>query len=66
VIFLPEEIEYGLQLKNDLARRMFRKVNADLMTVDYWEQMRLKLLRGEVPELQMYPESCRLLSRSPA
>jgi isocitrate dehydrogenase kinase/phosphatase len=59
-IFLPEEIEYGLQLKNELARRTFRKVNSDLTTVEYWGQMQHKLLRGEVPELRMYPESCKL------
>jgi isocitrate dehydrogenase kinase/phosphatase len=59
-IFLPEEIEYGLQLKNELARRTFKKVNADLMTVDYWRQMQQKLLRNEVPEVRMYPESCKL------
>jgi isocitrate dehydrogenase kinase/phosphatase len=60
VVFLPEEIEYGLQLKSDLARRHFRKVNADLMTVEYWRQMQQKLLHGEVPELRMYPDSCKL------
>jgi isocitrate dehydrogenase kinase/phosphatase len=60
VVFLPEEIEYGLQLKNELARRHFRKVNSDLMTVQYWRQMQTKLLQGEVPELRMYPDSCRL------
>lgn len=60
VIFLPEEIEYGLQLKSDLARRTFRKVNADLMTVDYWLQTQRKLIAGEVPELRMYPQSCKL------
>jgi isocitrate dehydrogenase kinase/phosphatase len=60
VVFLPEEIEYGLQLKNELARRHFRKVNSDLTTVQYWRQMQQKLLRGEVPELRMYPDSCKL------
>jgi isocitrate dehydrogenase kinase/phosphatase len=60
VVFLPEEIEYGLQLKNELARRHFRKINSDLMTVQYWRQMQQKLLRGEVPELRMYPDSCKL------
>jgi isocitrate dehydrogenase kinase/phosphatase len=64
-IFLPEEIEYGLQLKNELACRTFRRVNADLMTVDYWLQMQQKLLRDEVPELSMYPESCKLSDNEP-
>jgi len=61
VVFLPEEIEYGLQLKNETARRQFRRVNADLMTVDYWRRMQQKLLQGEVPELRMYPDNCKLL-----
>jgi isocitrate dehydrogenase kinase/phosphatase len=60
VVFLPEEIEHGLQLKSDLARRTFRRVNADLMTVDYWRQMQHQLIAGEVPELRMYPDSCKL------
>jgi len=66
LIFLPEEIEYGLQLKSDLARRHFRTVNADLMTVRYWEQMQQRLARGEVPELRVYPESCKLSACPPA
>jgi len=61
-IFLPEEIEYGLQLKNELARRHFRIVNPDLMTVHYWQQVQQMHQRGEVPQLRMYPESCKLSS----
>jgi isocitrate dehydrogenase kinase/phosphatase len=60
VIFLPEELEYGMQLKNDLARRCFRKENSDLLTVRYWQEVQHKLLRGEVPELRVYPESSKL------
>jgi isocitrate dehydrogenase kinase/phosphatase len=60
VIFLPEELEYGLQLKNDYARRCFRRVNGDLLSVDYWLQVQHKLQRGEVPELRMYPRSAKL------
>jgi len=30
------------------------------MEVDYWRQTQQKLLRGEVPELRMYPDSCKL------
>jgi isocitrate dehydrogenase kinase/phosphatase len=59
VIFLPEEIEYGLQLKNDLARRCFRRHNADLLTVEYWQAVQQKLLHGEVPELRMYPRTTK-------
>jgi isocitrate dehydrogenase kinase/phosphatase len=60
VIFLPEELEYGLQLKNDFARRSFRKENADLLSVAYWQDVQHKLHRGEVPELRMYPEGAKL------
>jgi isocitrate dehydrogenase kinase/phosphatase len=60
VVFLPEEIEYGLQLKNDFARRCFRTQNADLSTVAYWEGVQQKLQRGEVPELRIYPRAAKL------
>jgi isocitrate dehydrogenase kinase/phosphatase len=60
VIFLPEELEYGMQLKSDFARRAFRAQNADLLSVEYWLDVQEKLLRGEVPQLRMYPRSCRL------
>jgi isocitrate dehydrogenase kinase/phosphatase len=60
VIFLPEELEHGMQFKNDSARRCFREVNADLMTVQYWLELQQKLLRGEVPPLRMYPASAKL------
>jgi isocitrate dehydrogenase kinase/phosphatase len=60
VIFLPEELEYGMQLKNDFARRCFRKQNADLSGVEYWEGVQQELQRGEVPELRMYPRVAKL------
>jgi isocitrate dehydrogenase kinase/phosphatase len=60
VIFLPEELEHGLQFKNDFARHCFRKENADLLTVRYWQEVQQKLLCGEVPELSMYPDSAKL------
>jgi isocitrate dehydrogenase kinase/phosphatase len=60
IIFLPEELEHGMQFKNDAARRCFRQVNADLMTMQYWRDVQQKLLRGEVPPLRMYPAAARL------
>jgi isocitrate dehydrogenase kinase/phosphatase len=60
VVFLPEEIEYGLQLKSDFARRCFRNQNADLLSVRYWEGVQQKLQRGEVPELRIYPRAAKL------
>jgi isocitrate dehydrogenase kinase/phosphatase len=64
VVFLPEELEYGMQFKNDYARRCFREENFDLLTVEYWLGVQQTLQRGEVPELQMYPEDTRLDART--
>ncbi len=66
VVFLPEELQHGMQLMNRYARRCFREENLDLLSVEYWEQVQQKLLRGDVPELQMFPESCRLGAASVA
>jgi isocitrate dehydrogenase kinase/phosphatase len=60
VIFLPEELEYGMQFRNDFARRSFRRQNSDLLSVRYWQDVQLKLQRGEVPGLRMYPRSSKL------
>jgi isocitrate dehydrogenase kinase/phosphatase len=60
VIFLPEELDVGMRLKSDFARRSFRQENADLLTTQYWEAIQELLRRGEVPELSVYPESCKL------
>jgi isocitrate dehydrogenase kinase/phosphatase len=60
VVFLPEELQHGMQLMNRYARRCFREENLDLLSVDYWEDVQQKLLRGEVPPLQMFPDSCKL------
>jgi isocitrate dehydrogenase kinase/phosphatase len=60
VIFLPEELEHGMQLKSSFARRCFREENSDLLSVEYWEDVQQKLLRGEVPGLQVYPDSTKL------
>jgi isocitrate dehydrogenase kinase/phosphatase len=60
VVFLPEELEHGMQFKSGFARRCFREENAELMSVDYWEGVQQILLRGEVPELRMYPDSAKL------
>jgi isocitrate dehydrogenase kinase/phosphatase len=60
VVFLPEELQHGMQLMNRYARGCFRDENLDLLSVAYWEDVQKKLLRGEVPELQMYPDACKL------
>jgi isocitrate dehydrogenase kinase/phosphatase len=60
VVFLPEELQHGMQIMNRHARRCFREENLDLLSVAYWEDVQQKLLRGEVPPLQMFPDSCKL------
>jgi isocitrate dehydrogenase kinase/phosphatase len=60
VIFLPEELEHGMQFKSDLARRCFRQENSELLSVGYWLDVQQKLQRGEVPGLRMYPDSTKL------
>ncbi|HWS66061.1 MAG TPA: isocitrate dehydrogenase kinase/phosphatase AceK regulatory subunit [Steroidobacteraceae bacterium] len=60
VVFLPEELEYGMQFKNDFARRCFRQVNRDLMTLEYWTRVQEMLKADELPELRVYPESAKL------
>jgi isocitrate dehydrogenase kinase/phosphatase len=60
VIFLPEELEHGMQFKTAYARRCFREENSDLLSVEYWQDVQQKLMRGEVPGLQMYPDSAKL------
>jgi isocitrate dehydrogenase kinase/phosphatase len=59
-IFLPEELEVGMQFKNDLGRRYFRRENADLMSIQYWQDVQQKLKRDEVLQLRVYPESSKL------
>ncbi len=60
IIFLPEELLHGMQLMNRYASSFFREENADLLNVQYWQDVQKKLLGGEVPELQMYPDACKL------
>ncbi|MDP9012253.1 MAG: bifunctional isocitrate dehydrogenase kinase/phosphatase [Pseudomonadota bacterium] len=60
VIFLPEEIEHGMRFQSSDARRAFREINGDLLTVGYWENVQRQLLRGEVLEVRTYPDSAKL------
>lgn len=59
IIFLPEEIESGLQLRSDATRRWFRTENADLLSVNYWRAAQERLALGDVLALQNYSEDCR-------
>ena len=60
VVFLPEEIEVGLRVRDRRLRRAFRAAHADLMTVEYWQRLQQALLAGEVPGIHAFPESCHL------
>jgi isocitrate dehydrogenase kinase/phosphatase len=60
VIFLPEELEHGMQLKSSYARRCFREENCELLGVEYWQDVQQKLERGEVPALRVYPDDTKL------
>ncbi|MEJ2379995.1 MAG: bifunctional isocitrate dehydrogenase kinase/phosphatase [Gammaproteobacteria bacterium] len=63
VVFLPEEMEVGLQLPTRALRRVFREVHGDLMTTAYWEKIQADLLAGEIPSIRTYPEACELPRR---
>jgi isocitrate dehydrogenase kinase/phosphatase len=60
VVFLPEEIEAGLQVRNRGLRRAFRRSHAELMSVEYWEGLQQALRAGQVPGIHAFPESCHL------
>jgi isocitrate dehydrogenase kinase/phosphatase len=60
VVFLPEEIEAGLRVRNRTLRRAFRAAHTELMTVEYWEALQQALRAGEVPGSHTFPESCQL------
>jgi len=60
VVFLPEEIEAGLRVRNRTLRLAFRAAHADLMSVEYWQGLQQALRAGEVPGVHSIPESCHL------
>jgi isocitrate dehydrogenase kinase/phosphatase len=60
VVFLPEEIEAGLRVRNRTLRRAFRAMHADLMSVEYWQGLQQALRAGEVPGIHTFPLSCHL------
>jgi isocitrate dehydrogenase kinase/phosphatase len=57
VIFLPEELEHGMRFVSTEARRAFRELNGDLLTMNYWLTVQHDLLRGEILEVKTYPDS---------
>ena len=63
VIFLPEEIESGLCIRDREQRQMFREMHGDLMTPAYWEKLQRELSLNHVPAIKVYPDTCKLLRR---
>lgn len=59
-VFLPEEMLPGLRIEDPALRRVFRAINADLMSVDYWDGMQRALNNGLIPKVRTYPISKRL------
>jgi len=60
VIFLPEEIEAGLCIRDRAQRQLFRELHGDLMTAAYWENLQRELRLDKVPAIKVYPDTCRL------
>ena len=60
IIFLPEEIEAGLCIRNREQRQIFREIHGDLLTPRYWESLQRELSQNQVPAIKVYPDTCRL------
>lgn len=59
-VFLPEELESGLQIPGRGARLLFRELHQDLLSADYWQNAQRRLQQGEVLGLRVYPSERRL------
>jgi len=59
-VFLPEELESGLQISNRSARRHFKEFHSDLLSLEFWANAQRRLLDGEVLGLRSYPEARKL------
>ena len=60
VVFLPEEIEAGLCIRNRDHRNLFRRLHGDLLTTHYWEKLQDELTQNQVPAIKVYPDTCKL------
>ena len=49
-----------MRFQSTEVRRAFREINGDLLTVQYWETVQQRLLRGEVLDVTTYPDDERL------
>ena len=60
VVFLPEEIEAGLCIRNRDHRNLFRRLHGDLLTTHYWEKLQNELAQNQVPAIKVYPDTCKI------
>ncbi|MCP4875148.1 MAG: bifunctional isocitrate dehydrogenase kinase/phosphatase [Gammaproteobacteria bacterium] len=60
VIFLPEEIEAGLCIRDREQRQIFREMHGDLLRTQYWEELQTELSQDLVPAIKVYPDTCKL------
>jgi len=59
-VFLPEEIESGLRIRERELMRFFNEVHGDLMQVEYWEAIQQQLQEQKIPPVRVYPEENKL------
>ncbi len=59
-VFLPEEIESGLRIRERELIHVFREMHGDLMGVEYWEAIQRQLCLQQIPPVRVYPEENKL------
>jgi len=61
----PEQ--FGVFLLGNLrVREYFMKHHADLLTADYWQQRKIRILEGQVEDIFPYPQEIRFVNQAPA
>lgn len=59
-VFLPEEIESGLCLRDRRLTKILRQHHGNLMTTEYWQKIQQELMEFDVPSVQVYPDERKL------
>ena len=60
----PEQFAVFL-LGNPRVRECFMKHHADLLTADYWQQRKTRILEGQVEDVFPYPQEIRFVNQAP-
>ena len=60
----PEQFAVFL-LGNPRVRECFMKHHADLLTADYWQQRKTRILEGQVEDIFPYPQEIRFVNQAP-